>query len=69
MGFCRGKSVFQIAFKRLGAILLQRKVDEVADKFSSDRRLQVSPELHGEREQRVRNAAKFPRGIRVVPCT
>lgn len=39
----------QIAFKRLGAILLQRKVDEVADKFSSDRRLQVGSKARAEK--------------------
>ena len=35
------ESILQIAFKRLAAILMQRKVDTMYDKVTSDRKLQV----------------------------
>ncbi|KAE9418882.1 hypothetical protein Angca_003401, partial [Angiostrongylus cantonensis] len=39
----------QIAFKRLAAILMQRKVDEISEKFLSDRKLQVGSKARAEK--------------------
>ncbi|KAL6739146.1 hypothetical protein Aduo_012632 [Ancylostoma duodenale] len=39
----------QIAFKRLAAILMQRKVDEVSEKVTSDRKLQVGSKARAEK--------------------
>ncbi|KIH68392.1 putative peptide chain release factor 1 [Ancylostoma duodenale] len=38
-----------IAFKRLAAILMQRKVDEVSEKVTSDRKLQVGSKARAEK--------------------
>ncbi|RCN28867.1 putative peptide chain release factor 1, partial [Ancylostoma caninum] len=39
----------QIAFKRLAAILMQRKVDEISEKVTSDRKLQVGSKARAEK--------------------
>ncbi|PIO60538.1 peptidyl-tRNA hydrolase domain protein, partial [Teladorsagia circumcincta] len=39
----------QIAFKRLAAILMQQKVDELNEKFTSDRKLQVGSKARAEK--------------------
>ncbi|WKY05802.1 hypothetical protein Q1695_006202 [Nippostrongylus brasiliensis] len=39
----------QIAYKRLAAILLQRRVDEVSEKFTSNRKLQVGSKARAEK--------------------
>ncbi|XGW28700.1 hypothetical protein V3C99_008470 [Haemonchus contortus] len=68
----------QIAFKRLAAIILQQKVDEISDKFSSDRKLQVGSKARAEKirtynfqhdrvtdhrlQLQVTNVAEFLRG-------
>ncbi|CAJ0601646.1 unnamed protein product [Cylicocyclus nassatus] len=39
----------QIAFKRLAAILMQKRVDEVSEKFTSDRKLQVGSKARAEK--------------------